>query len=126
MPAQPSFQLAEDGLVGVDAGAARNTDQPSRQPDHTLVVRARLFKRIRLVLKCRQGHRSTGRASMAVSVSSFAEPAYSCLACSTSARAWSGCASRMPVSKLDAAVRLGIVTTAWDSEATKNRSGSRT
>jgi hypothetical protein len=26
MPAQPSFQLAEDGLVGVDAGAARNAD----------------------------------------------------------------------------------------------------
>ena len=26
MPAQPGFQLAEDGLVGVDAGAARNAD----------------------------------------------------------------------------------------------------
>jgi hypothetical protein len=26
MPAQPGFQLPEDGLVGVDAGAARNAD----------------------------------------------------------------------------------------------------
>src|ERR671912_152148 len=79
----------------------------------------------RLLAEGRQGHRSTGSASTAASVSSFAEPAYSCLACSINARAWSGWASRMPVSKLDAAVKLGIVTTAWDSEATKNRSGSR-
>jgi len=49
MPAQPSLQLIEDGLVGVDAGAARNADEPLRQSDHALVVSSRLFQWVRLL-----------------------------------------------------------------------------
>jgi hypothetical protein len=35
VPAQPTFQFVENGLIGVDAGAAGNADQPSLTGPHS-------------------------------------------------------------------------------------------